>query len=70
MPSTRNGWKDSATMKELLAMAKGTATNNEAMQYMPLKAHAASKPNDGKKNPSNGFALRAFSAWLEDGKLK
>lgn len=60
--ATGNTWKSSATMQELLAMAKGIPASNANIQYMELKHHAASKANDSKTNRNNGYALPTFTS--------
>tara|TARA_R110001583_G_scaffold193653_1_gene362530 strand:+ start:7593 stop:9383 length:1791 start_codon:yes stop_codon:yes gene_type:complete len=63
--ATQNSWKNSDTIKELLAMAKGLDSHNKKIKYMVLKEHTSSKANDGGKNKSLGQALPAFTRLFE-----
>jgi CRISPR-associated protein (TIGR03986 family) len=63
--ATQNSWKNSDTIKELLAMAKGIDSHNEKIKYMTLKKHTSSKAKDVGKNRSLGHALPAFTRLFE-----
>lgn len=64
----KGGWIEGPIMKELLTMAKGQPFAESQLQYLPLRHHVLAKANDSASNRENGFALKAFTAWLEDGK--
>lgn len=62
------GWIEGPIMTELLAMANGVTFDQQHLQYLPLRHHTLAKANDSNSNRINGYALKAFSAWLGDGK--